>query len=302
MCLMLDCSVEKFASLFQESEGHGDASNCQSTDKAHSPLERHFKDVCQKANEIQGQPVGNRHVIAAQVECMQHMMKSVGKTLRDHEEKQADGIQTAQDKHMGLFLQALQAYIVSFKDIGIIWTALHNMQEAMESVKESLEQISGDGSSDMSQSWVHAQLSLAGELPHSACGFPITLSRVLDDGDMAVLEDLLQSTTGADGDASSSDNQRSSGCVNLAVNEEQKEILQTLEADEVLSQGRLVMFEQGSLDFVKHCMLTAMDVLDDKMMNKSCYLLMAQCQPPVPEPQMGHGNWNMSSQMSLIIS
>ncbi|KAI6100904.1 hypothetical protein EV401DRAFT_1894372 [Pisolithus croceorrhizus] len=79
------------------------------------------------------------------------------------------------------------------------------MQEAMESVKESLEQISGDGSSDMSQSWVHAQLSLAGELPHSACGFPITLSRVLDDGDMAVLEDLLQSTTGADGDASSSD-------------------------------------------------------------------------------------------------
>ncbi|KAI6098708.1 hypothetical protein F5141DRAFT_1066771 [Pisolithus sp. B1] len=84
------------------------------------------------------------------------------------------------------------------------------MQEAMESVKESLEQISGDGSSDMSQSWVHAQLSLAGELPHSACGFPITLSRVLDDGDMAVLEDLLQSTAGADGDASSSDNQRSS--------------------------------------------------------------------------------------------
>ncbi|KAI6100901.1 hypothetical protein EV401DRAFT_1894370 [Pisolithus croceorrhizus] len=91
-------------------------------------------------------------------------------------------------------------------------------------------------------------------------------------------------------------------CTTSAVNEEQKEILQTLEADEVLSQGRLVMFEQGSLDFVKHCMLTAMDVLDDKMMNKSCYLLMAQCQPPVPEPQMGHGNWNMSSQMSLIIS
>ncbi|KAI6094129.1 hypothetical protein EDD17DRAFT_1504601 [Pisolithus thermaeus] len=52
-----------------------------------------------------------------------------------------------------------------------------------------------------------------------------------------------------------------------AVNEEQKEILQTLEADKVLSQGRLVMFEQGSLDYVEHCMLIAMDVLDDEMMN-----------------------------------
>ncbi|KAI6167505.1 hypothetical protein EDD17DRAFT_1504603 [Pisolithus thermaeus] len=234
MCLMLDCSVEKFASLFQEFECRDDASACQSADKAHSPLERHFKDVCQKANKIQGQ----QHVIAAQVECMQHTMKSVGETLRDHEgqlsalddtqrfqdvslkdiqaslanleanlssyrhdlrqqlrdknEKKADGIWTAQDKHTGLFLQALagihslsQGFMTLLdhtQDIGVIRTALCDMQEAMESVKESLEQISGDGSSDV----------------------------VLDDGDATVLEDLLQSTTGADGDASSSDDQRSS--------------------------------------------------------------------------------------------
>ncbi|KAI6041188.1 hypothetical protein EDC04DRAFT_2601930 [Pisolithus marmoratus] len=58
-------------------------------------------------------------------------------------------------------------------------------------------------------------------------------------------------------------------CLELvkAMNEEQKKTLWTLEADEVLSQERLVMFEQGSLDYVEHCTLIAMDVLADKMMN-----------------------------------
>ncbi|KAI6041187.1 hypothetical protein EDC04DRAFT_2601929 [Pisolithus marmoratus] len=326
-------SVEKFTNLFLESEGRDDASPCPLADKAHSPLESHFKDVCQKIsepNEIQGQPAGDKsqHVIAAQVASMQHMMESVGKTLRDHEgqlsalddtqrrvaeefsnlemrltslqknhickvhdrvwthsnyshrfqdvslkdiqaslanleanlssyrhdlgrqlrdksnglcqcisdsltgiqssqlslderlailEKKANGIRTAQDKNTGLLSQALagihslsQGFMMLLdhtQDIGVIRTALCDMQEAMESVRKSLEQISGDGSADMSQSCAHAQLSLTEELLCSTHGFPITSSRVLD-GDMAGLEDLLQPTTGVDGAVSSSNDQR----------------------------------------------------------------------------------------------
>ncbi|KAI6041692.1 hypothetical protein EDC04DRAFT_2601482 [Pisolithus marmoratus] len=251
MCLMLDCSAEKFASLFLESsKGPDDAGTCQFTDNGHSPLKRHFKDVCQKiseVNEIQGQQAGNKHMIAARVESMQYMTKSVDETLTDHEgqlsalddtqrfqdislkdiqaslanleanlasyrhdlrqqlrdknKKKANGIWTAQDKHMGLFSQALEdihslsqglmMLLDHTQDIGIIWTALHDMQESMESVKKSLEQISRDGSSEVTH------------------GFPITPSRVLDDGETAGLEDLLQCTAGVDGAASSSDDQRS---------------------------------------------------------------------------------------------
>ncbi|KAI6038289.1 hypothetical protein EDC04DRAFT_2604118 [Pisolithus marmoratus] len=259
-----NCSAEKFASLFLESKGPDDAGTCQFTDNAYSPLKRHFKDVCQKiseVNEIQGQP----HVIAARVESIQHTMKSVDETLRDHEgqlsalddtqrfqdislkdmqaslanleanlasyrhdlrqqlrdknKKKADGIWTAQDKHTGLFSQTLEGIhslsqgfmtlLDHTQDIGIIWTALRDMQESMESVKKSLEQISGDSSSEVSRSWAHAQLSLVEELLCSTHSFPITPSRVLDDGETAGLEDLLQCTTGVDGAASSSDNQRS---------------------------------------------------------------------------------------------
>ncbi|KAI6114443.1 hypothetical protein F5141DRAFT_1062846 [Pisolithus sp. B1] len=85
-----------------------------------------------------------------------------------------------------------------------------------------------------------------------------------------------------------------------AMNEEQKKILRTLEADEVLLQERIVTFEQGSLNYIEHCMLIAMDILVDEM-NMSCYLLMAQHQPQVLELHMGHGNQSMSLQMSLII-
>ncbi|KAI6044627.1 hypothetical protein EDC04DRAFT_2599358 [Pisolithus marmoratus] len=203
---------------------------------------RHFKDVCQKiseVNEIQGQPVGDKvhpqlcydtvadtwsqHVIAARVESIQHMMKSVDETLRDHEgqlsalddtqrrvAEEFSNLEMFQDislkdiqaslanleanlasyrhdlrqqlrdkniistlagqatenKHMGLFSQALegihslsQGFMMLLdhtQDIGIIQTALHDMQESMESVKKSLEQISRDGSSEVSQSWAHA--------------------------------------------------------------------------------------------------------------------------------------------------
>ncbi|KAI5981960.1 hypothetical protein EDC04DRAFT_2916109 [Pisolithus marmoratus] len=310
-------SAEKFASLFLESKGPDDAGTCQFADNAHSPLKRHFKDVCQRiseVNEIQGQPVGDKHVIAARVESIQHTMKSVDETLRDHEgqlsalddtqrqvaeefsnlemcltslqknrihkdvslkdiqaslanleanlasyrhdlrqqlrdknnslhqcisdsltglqssqllldeqltilEKKADGIWTAQDKHTGLFSQALEGIhslsqgfmtlLDHTQDIGVIRTALHDMQESMESVKKSLEQVSRDGSSEVSRSWAHAQLSLVEELLCSTHSFPITLSRVLDDGETAGLEDLLQCTTGVDGAASSGDDQRS---------------------------------------------------------------------------------------------
>ncbi|KAI6041693.1 hypothetical protein EDC04DRAFT_2601483 [Pisolithus marmoratus] len=53
-----------------------------------------------------------------------------------------------------------------------------------------------------------------------------------------------------------------------AMSGEQKKMLQALEADEVVSQERLVIFEQGSLDYVKHCADIAMDVMLDKTMNK----------------------------------
>ncbi|KAI5999690.1 hypothetical protein EDD15DRAFT_2193721 [Pisolithus albus] len=310
-------SVEKLASLFLDSEGRDDAATCQFADKVHSPLERRFEDVFKKVsevNEIQGQPAGDKHVIAAKVESMQHTMKNVGETLRDHEgqlsalddtqrrvaeefsnleicltslqknrirkdvslkdiqaslanleanlasyrhdlrqqlkdknnglrqcisdsltglqssqlsleerltilEKKAIGIQTVQDKHTGLFSQALagihslsQGFVTLLdhtQDIGVIRTALRDMQEAMESVKKSLEQISGDSSSDVSQSWAHPQLSLTEELLCSTHGFPITPPRVRDDGEVVGLEDLLQPTTGVDGAASSGDDHRS---------------------------------------------------------------------------------------------
>ncbi|KAI6004557.1 hypothetical protein EDC04DRAFT_2908134 [Pisolithus marmoratus] len=269
-------------SLCPESEGHNDASTCQIPDSHHASLERCLKDICQKiseVNKIQKQLVGNKHVMVAKVESMQHTMKSVGETLRDHEgqlsvlddtqrqvaeefdnlemcltslqknrickdaslkdiqaslanletnlasyrqdlrqqlkdknsglhqrisdsltglqssqlllderltilERKADGIWSTQDKHTALFLQALagihslsQGFMMLLDhtwDIHVIQVALHKIQETMESVKTSLEQISDDGSSDVPQSWAHAQLSLEEELLCSTHGLPIT--------------------------------------------------------------------------------------------------------------------------------
>ncbi|KAI6003521.1 hypothetical protein F5J12DRAFT_943493 [Pisolithus orientalis] len=76
-------------------------------------------------------------------------------------EEKADGIWATQDKHMVFFLQTLagihslsQGFMTLLDhthDIGPIWVALCDMQEAMESVKRHLEQISRDDISDMSQ-------------------------------------------------------------------------------------------------------------------------------------------------------
>ncbi|KAI6153176.1 hypothetical protein BKA82DRAFT_4011520 [Pisolithus tinctorius] len=89
-------------------------------------------------------------------------------------EEKADGIRATQDKHMAFFSQTLagihslsQGFMTLLDhthDIGPIRVALCDMQEAMESVKKSLEQISGDGISDVSQGWAQAQLSLEEEL------------------------------------------------------------------------------------------------------------------------------------------
>ncbi|KAI6040084.1 hypothetical protein EDC04DRAFT_2602731 [Pisolithus marmoratus] len=271
-----------------ESEGCDDVSTCWVPINGHSPLERCLKDICQKiseVNEMQEQLVDDKHVIAAKVEGMRHMIKSVDKMLGDHEgqlsaldntqrrvveefnnlemhlasvqknhackdaslkdiqaslanleanltmcrhdlkqqlrnksnalhqcitnsltglqssqlsldeqltilENKANGIQNAQEKHTMLFSQALagihslsEGFMMLLdhtQDIDIIQVALCDMQETMDSVKTTLEQISGDGSSDMTQSWACPQLSLEEELCHSTHGFP-TLLRVVDD-------------------------------------------------------------------------------------------------------------------------
>ncbi|KAI6045920.1 armadillo-type protein [Pisolithus marmoratus] len=261
-----------------------------------------------QVNEIQEQLVDNEHVIAATVEGMQHMMKSVDEMLGDHEgqlsaldntqrwvveefnnlemclasvqknrihkdgslkdiqaslanleanltlcrhdlkqqvrnksdalhqcitnsltglqssqlflderstilENKANGIWTAQDKHTMLFSQALagihslsQGFMTLLdhtQDIDIIQVALCDMQETMDSVKTSLEQISGDSSSDMAQSWAYPQLSLEEELCHITHGLP-TLSRVVDDSKETSPEGPLQCTSGAGSAAPSS--------------------------------------------------------------------------------------------------
>ncbi|KAI6007923.1 hypothetical protein EDC04DRAFT_2907529 [Pisolithus marmoratus] len=58
-------------------------------------------------------------------------------------------------------------------------------------------------------------------------------------------------------------------CIELmkAVSGEQKKTLRALEADEVVLQERLVIFEQGSLDYVERCADIAMDVMLDETMN-----------------------------------
>ncbi|KAI6040534.1 armadillo-type protein [Pisolithus marmoratus] len=128
-------------------------------------------------------------------------------------ENKANGIQTAQDKHTMLFSQALagihslsQGFMTLLdhtQDIDIIWVALHDMQETMDSVKTSLEQISGDSSSDMAQSWAYPQLSLKEELCHITHGLP-TSSRVVDDSEETSPEGPLQHTSGAGSAAPSS--------------------------------------------------------------------------------------------------
>ncbi|KAI6104668.1 hypothetical protein EDD17DRAFT_1503357 [Pisolithus thermaeus] len=293
-----------------ESEGCDDVSTCRVPTNGHSPLERCLKDICQKiskVNEMQEQLVDDKHVIAAKVEGMRYMMKSVDATLGDHEgrlsalddtqrrvaeefnnlekrlasvqknrirkdtslkdiqaslvnleanltscrhdlkqqvrnksdalhqcitdsltglqssqlllderltilEKKANGIWTAQDKHTTLFSQALagihslsQGFMTLLdhtQDIDIIRVALRDMQETMDSVKTSLEQISGDGSSDMAQSWAHPQPSLEEELRRSTHGFPPS-SRVVDDSKETSPEGPLQ--CGAGGAAPSSE-------------------------------------------------------------------------------------------------
>ncbi|KAI6005557.1 hypothetical protein EDD15DRAFT_2358701 [Pisolithus albus] len=127
-------------------------------------------------------------------------------------ENKADGIRTAQDKHTALFSQALagihslsQGFMTLLdhtQDIDVIRVALRDMQETMDSVKTSLEQISGDGSSHVAQSWAHPQLSLEEELRRSTHGFP-TSSRVVDDSEETGPEGPLQ--RGAGGAAPSSD-------------------------------------------------------------------------------------------------
>lgn len=127
-------------------------------------------------------------------------------------EKKADGIWTAQDKHTTLFSQALagidslsQRFMTLLdhtQDIDVIRVALRDMQETMDSVKTSLEQVSGDGSSDMAQSWAHSQPSLEEELRRSTHGFPPS-SRVVDDSEETSPEGPLQ--CGAGGAAPSSE-------------------------------------------------------------------------------------------------
>ncbi|KAI5996768.1 hypothetical protein EDC04DRAFT_2909840 [Pisolithus marmoratus] len=315
-----DLSADKITSLCPESEGRNDASTCQIPDSRRASLERCLKDICQKiseVNEIQKQLVGDKHVMVAKVESMQHTMKSVGETLRDHEgqlsvlddtqrrvaeefdnlemcltslqknrirkdaslkdiqaslanletnltsyrqdlrqqlkdknsglhqrisdsltglqssqlslderltilERKADGIRSTQDKHTALFSQALagihslsQGFMTLLdhtRDIHVIQVALHEIQETMESVKTSLEQISDNGSSDVPQSWAHAQLSLEEELLCSTHGLPITPSRAFDDSKETGPGDPLHHTAGAGGAAARSDDQK-----NLAV-------------------------------------------------------------------------------------
>ncbi|KAI6146066.1 hypothetical protein EDD17DRAFT_1514795 [Pisolithus thermaeus] len=302
---LIDCSADRVTSHCLESEGCDDVSTCHVPVNGYSLLERCLKDICQKiskVNDIQEQ----LHVIAAKVEGMRHMMKSVDKMLGDHEgrlsaldntqrqvaeefnnlerhltsvqknhihkdaslkdiqaslanleasltlcrhdlkqqvrnksnalhqcitdsltglqssqlllderltilENKANGIRTAQDKHTALFSQALAGIhslsqglmmlLDHTQDIDIIRVTLHDMQETMDSVKTSLEQISGDGSSDMAQSWAHPQLSLEEKLHRSTHGFP-TSSRVVDDSEETSPEGPLQN--GAGGAAPSS--------------------------------------------------------------------------------------------------
>ncbi|KAI6017020.1 hypothetical protein EDC04DRAFT_2902794 [Pisolithus marmoratus] len=304
----------------QESEGHNDAITSQVLDNGHGQLERCLKDVCQKiseVNEIQERLVDDKHMIATEVGSIQHAMKSVGETLRDHEgqlsalddtqrrvaeefgnlemrltslqknrirndaslkdvqasltnletslasyrndlrqqlrdksnglhqcisdsltglqsshlslderltilEKMADGIRTTQDKHTALFSQALagihslsegfMALLDHTQDVNLIWVALRDMQETMESVKKSLEQISRDGSFEVSQSWVRAQLSLEEELLCSSHGHPISPSRAFDDNEGEDHKDLLHHTIGTINAAPNSDDWK-----NLAI-------------------------------------------------------------------------------------
>ncbi|KIO03545.1 hypothetical protein M404DRAFT_9538 [Pisolithus tinctorius Marx 270] len=299
MAPLLNCSADEITSRYPESEEPNNASD-------HSLLERCLEDVCQKiaeVKEIQEQLVDDKHVIAAKVESMQYVMKSVGETLRDHEgqlcdlddtqrrvaeefsnlekrlaslqkirirkdaslkeiqtslenletnlascrrdlqqqvrdkhddlhqcitdslsglqssqlslderltilEEKADGIRAAQDKHMAFFSQTLagihslsQGFMTLLDhthDIGPIRVALCDMQEAMESVKKSLEQISGDGISDVSQGWAQAQLSLEEELLCSTRSFPTTPSGTAFTGsEEAGPEDSWQCTAAA---------------------------------------------------------------------------------------------------------
>ncbi|KAI6098654.1 hypothetical protein EDD16DRAFT_1527153 [Pisolithus croceorrhizus] len=204
------------SSCLLESEGRNDAITSQVLDSGHGQLERCLKDVCQKISEV-NEIQERLHVIAAEVGSIQHAMKSVGETLRDHEgqlsalddtqrrvtedfgnletcltslqknricndaslkdiqssltnleanltlyrndlgqqlrdrsKTRAVGIQTTQDKHMALFSQALAgihslsegftALLDHTQDVNLIWVALRNMQETMESIKKSLEQ------------------------------------------------------------------------------------------------------------------------------------------------------------------
>ncbi|KAI5985676.1 armadillo-type protein [Pisolithus marmoratus] len=197
-----------------ESEGCDNINTCQVSDNGHSPLERCLKDISQKisqkisqVNEIQEQLVDDEHVIAATVEGMQHTMKSMDKTLGDHEgwlsalddtqrwvaeefnnlEMRLASVQkncilqSFQDgslKDIQASLANLEANLTSCRHdlkqqvrnkswtLTLSWVALHDMQETMDSVKTSLEQISGDSSSDMAQSWAYPQLSLEEELCH----------------------------------------------------------------------------------------------------------------------------------------
>ncbi|KAI6011543.1 hypothetical protein PISMIDRAFT_24328 [Pisolithus microcarpus 441] len=133
-------------------------------------------------------------------------------------EKKADGIRTTQDKHTALFSQALagihslsegfMALLDHSQDINLIWAALRDMQKTMESVEKSFEQISGDGSSEVSQSWVGAQLSLEEELLCSSHGHPITPSRAFDDSEGEDREDPLHHTIGTISAAPNSDVQK----------------------------------------------------------------------------------------------
>ncbi|KAI6098702.1 hypothetical protein F5141DRAFT_1219415 [Pisolithus sp. B1] len=77
------------------------------------------------------------------------------------------------------------------QDIDIIWVALCDMQETMDCVKTTLEQISRDGSSDMAQNWACPQLSLEEELCCSTHGFP-TSSWVVNDSEEMSPEGPLQ--------------------------------------------------------------------------------------------------------------
>ncbi|KAI6007924.1 hypothetical protein EDC04DRAFT_2611227 [Pisolithus marmoratus] len=247
-----NCSAEKFASLFLESKGPDDAGTCQFADNAHSPLKRHFKDVCQKiseVNEIQGQPAGDKHVIAARVESIQHTMKSVDKTLRDHE-GQLSALDDTQRRvaeefsNLEMRLTSLQKNRirkdVSLKDIQASLANLeanlasyrHDLRQQLRDKNNGLHQCISDSLTGLQSSQLslderltilekkadgirtaqdkHTGALLAGPRRHTYThGFPITPSRVLDDGETAGLEDLLQRTTGVDGAASSGDDQRS---------------------------------------------------------------------------------------------